>query len=58
MMLITNVILTLTAVAATLIGFILLRLITGRSQKYFSRQQKHLESWTATLRKSTPATRW
>lgn len=42
MMLATNVILTLTAVAATLIGFVLLRLITGRSQKYFSRQQKHL----------------
>lgn len=32
MMLATNVILTLTAVAATLIGFVLLRLITGRSQ--------------------------
>lgn len=42
MMLITNVTMTLTAVAATLIGFVLMLLITKRSQKYFSRQQKHL----------------
>ena len=42
MMLITNVIMTLTAVAAIFLGFLLMRLITGRSQKYFSRQQRHL----------------
>lgn len=42
MMLTTNVIMALTAVAATLIGFALMILITGRSQKYFSRQQKSL----------------
>ncbi|MBP3488051.1 MAG: ABC transporter ATP-binding protein [Roseburia sp.] len=42
MMLTTNVIMALTAVAATAIGFILMILITGRSQKYFSRQQKSL----------------
>ena len=42
MMLITDGIMTLTAVAATLIGFGLMTLITGRSQKYFSRQQRSL----------------
>ena len=42
MMLITNVIMTLTAVIAILLGFLLMRLIMGRSQKYFSRQQRHL----------------
>lgn len=42
MMLITNVIMTVTAVAAIFLGFLLMRLITGRSQKYFSRQQRHL----------------
>ena len=42
MMLKTNGILTLTAVLASLIGFVLMFLIMGRSQKYFSRQQKHL----------------
>lgn len=42
MMLETNVIMALTAVVATAIGFILMILITGRSQKYFSRQQKSL----------------
>lgn len=42
MMLATNVIMALTAVVATAIGFILMILITGRSQKYFSRQQKSL----------------
>lgn len=42
MMLTTNVVMALTAVAATAIGFILMILITGRSQKYFSRQQKSL----------------
>ena len=42
MMLITNVIMAVTAVAAIVIGFLLMRLITGRSQKYFSRQQRHL----------------
>lgn len=42
MMLITDVVMTLTAVAATLIGFILMILIMRHSQKYFIRQQKHL----------------
>lgn len=42
MMLTTNVIMTFTAVAATLIGFALMILITGRSQKYFFKQQKSL----------------
>ena len=42
MMLITDVVMTLTAVVATLIGFILMILIMRRSQKYFIRQQKHL----------------
>ena len=42
MMLKTNVIMTLTAVAATLIGFGLMSLITRHSHKYFTRQQKAL----------------
>ncbi|MBQ8922608.1 MAG: ABC transporter ATP-binding protein [Oscillospiraceae bacterium] len=42
MMLKTNGIMTLTAVLSTVIGFVLMFLIMGRSQKYFLRQQKHL----------------
>ncbi len=42
MMLVTNVIMTVTAVAAVFLGFLLMSLITGHSQKYFSRQQRHL----------------
>lgn len=42
MMLKTNIILTVTGVLATIIGFVLMMLIMGRSQKYFVRQQKHL----------------
>jgi len=42
MMLKTNVIMTLTAIGATLIGFMLMMIIMGRSQKYFIRQQKYL----------------
>ena len=42
MMLLTNWIMALTAVAATLIGFILMMLIMSRSQKYFTRQQRCL----------------
>ncbi len=42
MMFKTNVIMTLTAVVATLIGFGLMSLITSHSQKYFSRQQANL----------------
>jgi len=42
MMLTTNVIMTFTAVAASLIGFGLMMVIMGRSQKYFTRQQQHL----------------
>lgn len=42
MMLKTNVIMTFTAIAATLLGFALMLVITSHSQKYFTRQQKHL----------------
>lgn len=42
MMLKTNGILTVTAIASSFIGFILMFIIMGRSQKYFLRQQKHL----------------
>lgn len=42
MMLITNWIMALTAVAATLLGFVIMMLIMGRSQKYFNRNQKDL----------------
>lgn len=42
MMLITNGIMTLTAVVASLFGFAVMFAIMGRSQKYFARQQKHL----------------
>ncbi len=42
MMLKTNGILTATAVLSSLLGFMLMFAIMGRSQKYFSRQQKHL----------------
>ncbi|WP_091689310.1 ABC transporter ATP-binding protein [Anaerocolumna aminovalerica] len=42
MMLKTNVIMTITAIAATFIGFVLMMLIMGKSQKYFVRQQQHL----------------
>lgn len=42
MMLKTNLLMTVTAVVASLIGFGLMMLIMGRSQKYFFRQQKHL----------------
>ncbi len=42
MMLATNWLMALTAVAATLLGFVFMMAIMGRSQKYFSRQQKNL----------------
>ena len=42
MMLINNVVMTLTAVAATLIGFLLMRLIMSRSQRYFVQQQREI----------------
>lgn len=42
MMLTTNVILTVTAVLASLTGFVLMFVIMGHSQGYFTRQQKHL----------------
>lgn len=42
MMLVTNVIMTITAIVATFIGFGLMMVIMRRSQKYFTRQQKHL----------------
>ena len=42
MMLVTNGWMTLTAVAASLIGFAVMTAIMSRSQKYFTRQQRHL----------------
>ncbi len=42
MMLITSPALAATAVISVLLGFVLMSLIMGRSQKYFERQQKHL----------------
>lgn len=42
MMLITNGWMTLAAVASSLLGFAVMMAIMGRSQKYFTRQQKHL----------------
>lgn len=39
MMLLTNVFMTVCAVAATLLGFILIKIIIGKSQKYFVKQQ-------------------
>jgi ATP-binding cassette subfamily B protein len=42
MMLKTDAALTVTAVVATVIGFTLMGIIMGRSQKYFTRQQKAL----------------
>ena len=42
MMLATNFVMALTAVISTIFGFILMMLITKRSQKYFALQQKNL----------------
>lgn len=42
MMLITDVTLTLTAVATSILGFVLMSVIMKNSQKHFSRQQRHL----------------
>lgn len=42
MMLFTDGWMTLTAVLASLLGFVVMFAIMGRSQKYFTRQQKHL----------------
>ena len=42
MMFSTNVIMTLAAVAATIIGFVLMTVIMKKSQKYFKTQQKNL----------------
>lgn len=42
MMIKTDGIMTVTAVTASLLGFVLMFSIMGRSQKYFIRQQKHL----------------
>lgn len=42
MMLKTNVLMTLAAIGATVIGFALMMLIMSKSQKYFSSQQKEL----------------
>lgn len=42
MMIKTDGIMTITAILATLFGFVLMMLIMGKSQKYFIRQQKHL----------------
>lgn len=42
MMLFTDITMTITAVASSLIGFVLMMLIMGMSQKYFLGQQKYL----------------
>ena len=42
MMFVTNWIMAFTAIGASLIGFVLMFLIMGRSQKYFARQQRYL----------------
>lgn len=42
MMLVTNGIMTITAVASSIIGFILMFVIVSKSQKYFDKQQKEL----------------
>ena len=42
MMFVTNWVMTLSAIAATLIGFLLITLITSRSQKYFVARQEEL----------------
>lgn len=42
MMLKTNVLMTLTAIGASIVGFMLMGVIMGRSQKYFTRQQQAL----------------
>lgn len=42
MMILTNLWMAATAVGTTLIGFLLMRLIMSRSQKYFVRQQKNI----------------
>ncbi len=42
MMFVTNYILALTAIGASLIGFILMSVIMSKSQKHFNRQQRHL----------------
>ncbi len=42
MMFITNVTLTLTAVATSILGFVLMSIIMKNSQKHFTRQQRHL----------------
>ena len=42
MMIKTNIIMTLTSVLSTIIGLFIMMFIMGHSQKYFTRQQKHL----------------
>lgn len=42
MMLLTNVLMALTAVISTLLGFVLMTVILKSSQKYFTRNQRHL----------------
>ena len=42
MMLRTNIIMTITAILSTIIGFVLMGLIMKKSQKYFKNQQKYL----------------
>ena len=42
LMVITNFLMAVTAVASSLVGFLLMRLIMGKSQKFFARNQKNL----------------
>ena len=56
MMFVTNWVMTLSAIAATLLGFLLITLITSRSQKYFVAASRNWARSTATSRRPTPAT--
>ena len=42
MMFITNVVLALTAIGASILGFLMMSVIMKKSQKHFNRQQRHL----------------
>lgn len=42
MMIKTDLIMTLTAILSSIVGFVFMGLVTGKSQKYFVKQQKHL----------------
>ena len=57
MMLLTDGWMTLTAVLSSLLGFVLMFAIMGKSQKYFTRQQKHLGRLNGHIEEIYAATR-